>query len=269
MLAFGSNEIQQCVNVSIIDDLMYEPCETFRLTLSSSSTTPSFVSLDVTAGAVVILDNDEDNIGMSRFKVLSAEELGNISLRQNPELLKYAACTGETVRIEVTAEEQGGIVQEGVTTIIDCDPWLRRFPNGTVRWYKYLYEDLDHSNLYFRGEQRPEVLNSVTFPRAVITGDYNEIYTIIISIILLDAEDPTRGIYECQVCVVEGLSETELCHSANTTIANVGRPTILDVGVGRGEFDARIMPIGERMQHVFGECLRESQERTRLYYRVT
>jgi hypothetical protein len=56
-----------------------------------------------------------------------------------------------------------------------------------------------------------------------------------------------------------------VCHSANTTIANVGRPPILDVGVGRGEFDARIMPIGEQMQHVFGKCLRESQEhRTRL-----
>ena len=244
MLAFGPNQIQHCVNVSIIDDLMYEPCETFRLTLTRSSTTPLFVSLGVTAGAVIIFYHDEDNIGMNRFKILSAEELGNISLRQNPELLKYAARTGETVRIEVTAEEQGGIVQEGVTAIIDCGPWLRRFPNGTVRWYKYLYEDLDHSNLYFRGEQRPEVLNSVTFPRAVITGDYNEIYTIIISIILLDAEDPTRGIYECQVCVVEGLSETEVCHSANTTIANVGRPPILDVGVGRGEF-ARIMPIGE------------------------
>ena len=124
MLAFGPNQIQHCVNVSIIDDLMYEPCETFRLTLTSSSTTPLFVSLGVTAGAVIIFYHDEDNIGMNRFKILSAEELGNISLRQNPELLKYAARTGETVRIEVTAEEQGGIVQEGVTTTIDCGPWL-------------------------------------------------------------------------------------------------------------------------------------------------
>ena len=125
-------------------------------------------------------------------------------------------------------------------------------PNGTVRWYKYHYEDLDHSELYPPIEQRPEVLNSTFIPRALITGDYIEIYTIIRGLISLDAKDYSRGIYECQVCVDEGLSETEVCHSANTTIANVGRPPILDVGVGRGEFDARIMPIGEQMQHVSG-----------------
>jgi hypothetical protein len=173
VLAYGPNETQQCVDVSIIDDLMYEPCETFRLTLTSSSNTSPLVSLGVTAGTVVIFDNDEDNIGVSRFRVLSAEELGNISLRQNPELLKYAAHTGETVRIEVTAEEQGGIVQEGVTTIIDCGPWLRRFPNGTVRWYKYRYVDLDHSELYLPFEEIPEVLNSFKIARAFITGEYN------------------------------------------------------------------------------------------------
>ena len=70
----------------------------------------------------------------SVFKVLSGEELRNTSLRQNPELLKFAARTGETVRIAITAAEQGAVIQEGVTAVLDCGPWLRNVPGGTVRW---------------------------------------------------------------------------------------------------------------------------------------
>ena len=64
----------------------------------------------------------------SVFKVLSGEELRNTSLRQNPELLKFAA------RIAITAAEQGAVIQEGVTAVLDCGPWLRNVPGGTVRW---------------------------------------------------------------------------------------------------------------------------------------
>ena len=75
----------------------------------------------------------------SVFKVLTAAELRAISLQQNPELLEFAARTGETVRVEITAAQQGAIVQEGVNTILDCGPWLRNFPGGTVKWFKYGY----------------------------------------------------------------------------------------------------------------------------------
>ena len=170
----------------------------------------------------------------SVFKVLTAAELREINLRQNPGLLEFAARTGETVRVEITASSQGAIVQEAVTTILDCGPWLRNFPGGSVRWFRYRYLDLDHINLALPVEQVPEVINSFTNQRANITGAFNEIYTIIRGLIAVDAEDASRGVYECQVCIGRD-TEFEICHSANTTVANAGRPPIIDVGVGRGK----------------------------------
>ena len=134
----------------------------------------------------------------SVFKVLSGEELRNTSLRQNPELLKFAARTGETVRIAITAAEQGAVIHEGVTAVLDCGPWLRNVPGGAVRWYKYSYYDLDHTHLAARSPQIPEMVDS---PRASITGDLDEIFTIIDSVIEVDTEYFSRGIYECEVCV--------------------------------------------------------------------
>ena len=170
----------------------------------------------------------------SVFKVLTAEELRNINLRQNPELLEFAARTGETVRVEITAASQGAIVQEDVTTILDCTPWLKNFPGGTVLWYKYRYADLDHTDLGVRQLQLPDMLNMATLQRSTITGEYDEIYTIIRGLISVDAEDSSRGVYECEVCIGRG-TDFQMCHSANTTVANVGRPPIIDVGVGRGK----------------------------------
>ena len=85
---------------------------------------------------------------------------------------------------------------------------------------------------YFRSLQVPEYLNSATLVRATISGDFNEKYTIIRGIISLDAEDSSRGVYECEVCV--GVDEFQVCSSANTTILNVGRPPIIDSGAGTG-----------------------------------
>ena len=164
---------------------------------------------------------------VSTFKVLSSEELSNISLRQNPELLNFAARTGETIRINVSAAEQGAIIQEGVTAVLDCGPWLRNFPGGTVRWLYYRYIDLDHTDL------RPP---SDPYNTLHITGEFNETYTIVYSLALEDSEDGIRGIYECEVCVNRS-SESEVCHSANTTIATAGRPPIIDAGVGTGTFN--------------------------------
>jgi hypothetical protein len=178
------------------------------------------------------LASGQTSLPESVFKVLTAAELRDINLRQNPELLEFAARTGETVRVDITTASQGAIVQEAVTTILDCGPWLRNFPGGSVRWFRYRYRDLDHTELDSGIEQLPEVINEFTNQRANITGDFNEIYTIIRGLISVDAEDASRGVYECQVCIGRG-TEFEICHSANTTVANVGRPPIIDVGVGR------------------------------------
>ena len=163
------------------------------------------------------------------FKVLTTDELRNTSLRQSPDLLKFAARAGETVRIEIRAGEQGAVIQEDVTAILDCSPWLSKFPGGSVNWYRYAYVDYDHTQLGVRIWMVPERVNSATVKRNTITGDFNE---IIKSLMLVDAEDSSRGVYECEVCFG---NESQICNGANTIIATVGRPPIIDSGTGRGE----------------------------------
>ena len=78
---------------------------------------------------------DEESV----FKMLTADELRNTSLRQSLDVLRFVARAGETVRIAIRAAEQGAVIQEDVTAILDCGPWLSKFPGGSVNWYKYVY----------------------------------------------------------------------------------------------------------------------------------
>ena len=170
----------------------------------------------------------------SVFRQLSAEDLRNRSLRQSPELLEVAARSGETVTVNITGPIQGAIVQENVKIILDCGPWFKsvsgqNLSEGIVSWFLYGFEDLNHQELSFG---TPLVyLNPY---RATITGEYNEIFTILRTVNVQGAEDASRGIYECGVCVGEGPLHT--CHSANTTVAVAGRPPILDKGTGKGRY---------------------------------
>ena len=232
VLTFAPCESQRCVNVTIFNDIFTESEERLSLSLYETIDTPSYISLNQTAGSIVIIDDDSKE---SVFKVLSDQDLRNINLRQNPELLKVAARSGETIRIDLTAASQGAVIQEDVTAIIDCGSWLRNFPGGSVRWFKYSYRDLDHTELGSATEQNPNILNNAGRPRATITGDFYQTYTIVGGPISEYAEDGSRGIYKCMVCVAIG-TRFENCHFANVTIANVGRPPIIVVGVGASEF---------------------------------
>ena len=173
----------------------------------------------------------------SVYRQLTAAELRDISLMQSPELLDLAARTGESVRVIISDEQQGAIVQESVNTILDCTEFAKRFPGGEVRWYLYAFTDLSHTDLDLRQFQDPAIVNSATSPRVRIYGEFNQIYEIIRALIAMDAEDSSRGVYECEVCIAKGNPIFEQCHSANTTIATAGRPPIIDEGSGRGEFN--------------------------------
>ena len=220
-----------CVNLSIINDLVNEPLETFSLSLTRSPDTPPFILVTPAAGEVVITDDDDDDEGI---KVLSAEQLRNINLQQNPDLLKFAVRTGETVTVEISAAEKGVIVQEDVTVVLNCSLWLRNIPGGTVQWFWYRYRDIDHTQLSSAVELNPQYVNMAYVQRQTITGVDNEILTIVRNQVG-DVEVNTGGIYQCMVCI-DQFSNSEVCHGANTTIAAVGRPPIIEVGVGKGVF---------------------------------
>lgn len=169
----------------------------------------------------------------SVFRLLSAEELREIELAQNPTLLELAARTGERVVVDITGASQGAIVQARVNTVLNCSPWLRNFPGGTVSWYRYLYRDIDHTILEERTPQTRGALNAATSLRR-IEGTFDEIFNITSVRVSLGPEDPHRGIYECEVCIARGTLFEE-CHSANTTVVTAGRPPVLNDTTGRSE----------------------------------
>ena len=170
----------------------------------------------------------------SVFRQLTAAELREIELRQNPVLLDVAARTGEMVLINITEPSQGGVVQDGVNVVMDCLPWLSNFPGGTIQWYRYRYLDLDHTMLDMRVLQNKAELNEDPNSLRRITGEFDHFYNITRVRIQQAAEDPHRGVYECEVCVARG-TPFEVCHSANVTLAIAGRPPLLNSTTGRSE----------------------------------
>ena len=153
----------------------------------------------------------------SVFKQLTAAELREVDLRQNPSLLDLAARTGESVVINITESSQGAIVQDGVNVLMDCYPWLSNFPGGTIRWYLYRYLDWDHTMLDMRVPQTNG-------------GEYDRYYNIT----PVRMRGNHRGVYECEVCVARDTSGED-CKIANVTLAVAGRPPLLNSTSGRRE----------------------------------
>ena len=58
ILMFGSCETRSCVNVDIVDDLVDEPVELFRVTLNRTNGLDSRISLNPVDGQIEIIDND-------------------------------------------------------------------------------------------------------------------------------------------------------------------------------------------------------------------
>ena len=171
----------------------------------------------------------------SVFKQLTAAELRELELRQNPALLDLAARTGERVVVNIEGPEQGAVVQDGVNAVLNCLPWLSRFPGGDIQWYRALYMDLEHTVLLPKDAQIKSELNVPNSLRR-IEGEFDEIFNITRVRIQLGAEDPHRGIYECEVCIARGHPIFEMCHNATVTLPVVGRPPILNSTTGRGEY---------------------------------
>ena len=81
----------------------------------------------------------------STLSVQSVEE-ENLKLGQTPELLIFPAFTGEVVTIPVNESSQTGIVQERVFVIMDCLPWLNRFPGGRI--VRYINGNIRESHIH-------------------------------------------------------------------------------------------------------------------------
>lgn len=69
-----------------------------------------------------------------QLRVFSGADERELDRLSDPELLAIAARTGDSHIIRLSAASQSAVAQEGVSLNIDCLPWLRRFPGGSIRW---------------------------------------------------------------------------------------------------------------------------------------
>lgn len=188
--------------------------------------------------ASALNNGDAQPLPDSVYEQLTAQQLRELELGQNPELLDLAARTGERIVVDMADSEQGAAVQAGVNAVLDCTSWLQNFPGGIVTWYRFRYLDLEFTMLGMREEQDRGLLEMDAAGLRKIEGEYNEIYNITRVRIQAGEEDPHAGVYQCEVCV-GGPSGSPFreCHTANTSLLTIGRPPILNDTRGRGEYN--------------------------------
>lgn len=159
----------------------------------------------------------------SNFRLLTGAEAQGVNLGQNPELLEVAALTGDRVVINITGvDDRVAVMQENVNALLDCFPFLSRFPGGRITW---LQQRLDEFGNPVGGVV---VIRSGPMSTIQVTGPFNRYLNITRTRISAAGADPNAGIYTCRVCIGQGTRQ--VCRDANTTIPLVGSPPDLDCG---------------------------------------
>ncbi len=74
----------------------------------------------------------------------SPADLREEELEQNPDLLQFAARTGERIISRIVGPNQVIIAQEDVNVNLDCTPWAESFPGGTIRWLFQNFDERDN-----------------------------------------------------------------------------------------------------------------------------
>ena len=158
----------------------------------------------------------------SNFRLLTGSESRELELGQNPELRDILARTGERVLINITGEESTAILQEGVNALIDCLPFLWRFPGGQISWFS---RRIDQSI----SENSMIILPTASDDRIRVEGEFNRYLNITRTNIVGGGEDQDSRVYTCQVCVAQG-TIFEVCHNSTTRVYLLGSPPDVNCG---------------------------------------
>ena len=105
----------------------------------------------------------------SNFRLLTGSESRELELGQNPELQDFLARTGERVIINVTEDQPTAILQEGVNALIDCLPFLRRFPGRQISWFSRRIDQFGESIT----EDIEFILPTSPYGRIRVEGEFN------------------------------------------------------------------------------------------------
>ena len=174
----------------------------------------------------------------SNFRLLNGSEMSDLKFGQNPDLQEFVlARTGERVIINITIDNKliyditGGqstaILQEGVNAVIDCFPFMRRFPGGQISWFSRRIDQFGNS---ITADSELSLPPPDQYNRRIrVEGEFNRYLNITRTNIVPAAEDPDSGVYTCQVCFAQGTS-CEVCHNASILLYLLGAPPNLDCG---------------------------------------
>ena len=159
----------------------------------------------------------------SNFRLLTGSEARDTMLGQTPNLLEFSALAGESVVINITGvDDRLAVMQENVNALLDCFPFLQRFPGGRITWFLQRLDEF--GNPVGNVEEVMRGLRGAV----QVTGPFNRYLNITRTRISAAGADPNAGIYTCQVCV--GRDPFRMCRNANTTVHLVGSPPDLDCG---------------------------------------
>ena len=161
----------------------------------------------------------------SNFRLLTGSESRELELGQNPELRDILARTGERVLINITGEESTAILQEGVNALIDCLPFLRRFPGGQISWFSRRIDQIGDPI----SDDTMIILPTEPDDRIRVEGEFNRYLNITRTNIVGGGEDQDSRVYTCQVCVAQG-TIFEVCHNSTTRVYLLGSPPDVNCG---------------------------------------
>ncbi len=74
---------------------------------------------------------------------ITGPEIDTLNLGQNPELLKFAALTGERAIVEIRENRTLAVTQENVQLTLSCLPWLEQVTGATTVKWSFQFIDLD------------------------------------------------------------------------------------------------------------------------------
>ncbi len=153
-------------------------------------------------------------------------------LAHDPELLNIASMFSERVYINYTGQMDTAVVGEATNAVLNCLPWLSLFPGGSVAWY---FTEIDALTGEFGSIEetlfdplRTPAENDVALgANLFVNGTFNQELEIIRTLLAEGAEDPTSGIYKCEVCIERGTPFAD-CHNSSTEVWGIGAPPDLD-----------------------------------------
>ena len=103
-------------------------------------------------------------------------------------------------------------LRQGV--ILDCLPFLRRYPGGSIQWY-------------VNTRDQDQILAGYVLATSAdqnITGDFNHLLNIESTKLADAAESGTSGLYTCEVCIGRG-SSRESCSNGTADVFVLGEFT--------------------------------------------